>query len=138
MGFVNIPVSALMDRYQDRLTRGLADAGQIVVDEVRRTITEDPKTGTHWPGLPYRSSAPGETPRYQFGGLSAGLVVVAEEDKATVTSWAPYSARLEYGFVGVDGMGRTYDQGARPFMRPSLVVKYEDIVTVIGKSLSGK
>lgn len=128
MGSVNIPVSALMDRYQDRLTRGLADAGQVVVDEVRRTIRE-PKSGVHWPGFPNRSSAPGETPAHQFGGLNNGLVVDANESRADVTSYAPYSAYLEYG---------TINMAPRAFMRPSLVLKYDKIVETIAGAISGK
>lgn len=128
MGSVNIPVSALVGRYQERLTRGLADAGQVVVDEVRRTIRE-PKSGIHWPSLPNRSSAPGETPAYQFGRLDGGLVVDAYEYMATVTSYAPYSAYLEYG---------TVKMAPRPFMRVSLAVKYDDVVSVIAGAISGK
>lgn len=32
---------------------------------------------------------------------------------------APYSRRIEYGFVGTDSRGRNYHQAAQPFMRPA-------------------
>lgn len=32
----------------------------------------------------------------------------------------PYAARLEFGFVGTDSKGRTYNQGPRPYMRRAL------------------
>lgn len=121
-------MAALVDRFQERLTRGLADAGEIVTTEVRRTIRE-PKSGEHWPGLPNRSSAPGETPAYQWGRLDAGLVTDANSNRAVVTSYAPYSAYLEYG---------TSKISPRAFMRPSLVLKYEEIISTVAGAISGK
>ena len=35
------------------------------------------------------------------------------------TSEVPYARRLEYGFVGRDGLGRYYNQAARPYMTPA-------------------
>ncbi len=32
----------------------------------------------------------------------------------------PYAARQEFGFAGTDSLGRTYQQSARPYLRPAL------------------
>lgn len=32
---------------------------------------------------------------------------------------APYAARIEYGFVGTDSLGRSISQNAQPYMRPA-------------------
>lgn len=39
---------------------------------------------------------------------------------AIVTSTAPQAHRLEFGFVGVDALGRSYHQPPRPHFRPAL------------------
>ena len=32
----------------------------------------------------------------------------------------PYAARLEYGFVGTDSLGRNYNQAPEPYLQPTL------------------
>lgn len=32
----------------------------------------------------------------------------------------PYARRLEYGFVGTDSLGRTYNQAPEPYLQPTL------------------
>lgn len=39
---------------------------------------------------------------------------------AKVGSAEPHAARIEFGFMGVDKLGRRYHQGARPYLRPAL------------------
>lgn len=34
-----------------------------------------------------------------------------------------YARRIEYGFVGQDSLGRTYNQAAQPYMRPAFDTK---------------
>lgn len=36
-----------------------------------------------------------------------------------VGSSAPYAARIEFGFVGADSLGRNYHQAAQPYLRPA-------------------
>lgn len=38
-------------------------------------------------------------------------------DIAYFSNSAPYVLRLEFGFTGIDSLGRNYDQGPRPFIR---------------------
>lgn len=37
-----------------------------------------------------------------------------------------YARRIEYGFIGVDSLGRHYHQAAQPYMRPSFDSKKEE------------
>lgn len=48
--------------------------------------------------------------------LAVAAVVEADND------WGidpPYARRIEFGFVGVDRLGRHYNQAAQPYMRPA-------------------
>jgi HK97 gp10 family phage protein len=38
----------------------------------------------------------------------------------------PYGARVEFGFVGVDSLGRHYNQGPQPYMRPAFDSKKQE------------
>ncbi len=62
-----------------------------------------------------RSRAPVETGGYRsrlFAEVSGFRVLVASPD--------PFAARLEYGFVGVDSLGRHYAQPPKPHFAPAL------------------
>ena len=45
---------------------------------------------------------------------------VAGRTAVAVGTDMPYARRLEYGFAGVDSLGRRYHQAARPYMRPAI------------------
>lgn len=45
-----------------------------------------------------------------------------------------YSARLEFGFVGVDSLGRQYNQPALPYMRPALKKNSSRIKKLVKKA----
>jgi len=53
---------------------GLRNSGQIVRDEIKRLITDPPKTGKKYPTLPNRSSAVGEAPANQSGTLRKSVI----------------------------------------------------------------
>ncbi len=42
-----------------------------------------------------------------------------EKQGRSIAPHMPYSARLEFGFVGTDSLGRVYNQAARPYIRPA-------------------
>lgn len=50
----------------------------------------------------------------------------AEKQERVVAPHMPYSARLEFGFVGTDSLGRVYNQAARPYMRPAFDTQKAD------------
>lgn len=49
----------------------------------------------------------------EVGRDSRGLV-------ARIGTDVEYAARIEFGFVGPDSLGRVYAQAAQPFLRPAL------------------
>jgi HK97 gp10 family phage protein len=38
---------------------------------------------------------------------------------AIISPHTEYANRIEFGFIGVDSLGRTYNQAAQPYMRPA-------------------
>lgn len=73
-------------------------------------------------------NAPVSDPPYQWSPTPSDAIrrvlSVAEgmtlEDKIYVLNTAPYAARVEYGFVGTDTLGRTYNQRGRYTVAASL------------------
>jgi HK97 gp10 family phage protein len=55
-------------------------------------------------------------------------IEVASPTRATakIGPSVPYGARLEYGFVGTDSLGRHYNQGPHPYMRPAFESKKQE------------
>lgn len=47
----------------------------------------------------------------------------------------PYAARIEFGFVGTDSLGRNYHNAAQPFMRPAYDAKRDEAKKIIEDSL---
>lgn len=62
-----------------------------------------------------------ETGAY-LSGLTLDIVQTATGATATAGSSAPQAARLEYGFMGVDSLGRHYAQPPFPHWRPALMI----------------
>jgi phage gpG-like protein len=54
--------------------------------------------------------------------LQRSIHVEMNEDwtVAVIGTDLPYARRIEYGFVGKDSLGRTYNQAAQPYFRPPL------------------
>jgi hypothetical protein len=46
-----------------------------------------------------------------------------------------YARRIEYGFMGVDSMGRKYHQAAQPFMRPAADSKGPEALDAISTGI---
>lgn len=47
-----------------------------------------------------------------------------------------YARRVELGFVGVDSLGRSYNQAAQPYLRPAFDEKRKEAVQEMGDSLN--
>lgn len=95
------------------------------------------------------------TPRVLLTAMRAGALLVQNEAKARapwitrtlirsigqeplpeqlavkVGTNVPYAARIEYGFVGVDKLGRRYNQPAQPYLRPALAMNREEINRIV-------
>lgn len=81
----------------------------------------------------YASGRPG--PNVVSGAYRAGFypIVNTGGSKKSVAVWnvAPQTARLEFGFYGVDSLGRTYNQAPLPHMRPAVQQTYEEFKPVL-------
>jgi hypothetical protein len=84
-------------------------AGLLVLNDAQRAAPV--KTGT------YRRSLGVTTERSGNARLSI-----------YVGSDLPYSFRLEFGFVGVDSLGRHYNQAAQPHLRPAFDANLDRII----------
>ena len=85
-------------RIRRGLRQALSDIGRENTVYARKIITSPPKTGRKYSGLPRRSSAPGEAPAHQFGGLKNSIVYkVHGYDSMEFGSTIEYSEYLENG-----------------------------------------
>jgi hypothetical protein len=76
---------------------GLRNAGQIVRDEIKRLITDPPKTGIKYRHLPNRSSALGEAPANQSGKLRKSVIyLVKNHTQLEVGDTVLYGKFLEF------------------------------------------
>ena len=84
-----------------------------------------------------KPSAPGQPPAMQTGTLQANIDSDVQTDNDGVHGFfgvrqgIPYALRMELGFVGVDSLGRRYDQAPRPFLRPALYNNSAQVISII-------
>ena len=84
-----------------------------------------------------KPSAPGQPPAMQTGTLHANIDFDVQTDSGGVHGFfgvrqgVPYALRMELGFVGVDSLGRHYDQAPRPFLRPALYNNSAQVISII-------
>jgi HK97 gp10 family phage protein len=122
-------------RLQDIRARIEHGAGDVVewakhrIENSAKDSLLEGKSGVQYPRLPNRSSAPGEAPANQFGGLSAGIVgKMISPLRARVSSGAFYAGYLEYG---------TSKMGARPHMEPALRKTEPEFISRIISMIQG-
>lgn len=121
-----------------RIRGSLEEAAWRAAEAVQEWIViemDKAKNGVQWPNLPYRSSAPLEVPRSQFGDLAASVQV--SEGKSTLMvgraelsaggKWAPYAAELEFGSAKVL---------PRPFLRPGVDRNKSRIANEMGVAIT--
>lgn len=70
-------------------------------------------------------------------GLDAEAVTLEPGGVDTFAWTAPHSARIEFGFVGEDSLGRQYEQAGRFFVSEH-AVKFGEYVEKHAKEVSGK
>lgn len=112
--------------------RGIVSGAEGVQDEATSLILEGEKTGRIYRrrGVTHQASAPGESPASDTGALVKSSRIIYNTTALTAqVNWSTdYSARLEFGFMGVDSLGRNYDQAPRPYARPALANRQQFIV----------
>jgi hypothetical protein len=92
----------------------------------------------------YASGAPGpqvitgeyeQSIQYQGLHIIPGLLI-----EAHVSSSEPFAHRLEYGFMGVDALGRTVQEAPRPHFAPAMarlaVVYPADVAAAVAEGLA--
>ncbi len=103
--------------------RALYAGGQLLESEAERSITAGAVSGAnHVPSLP------GQPPNEDTGTLRRNIETeIGGPNLVTVTSYAPYSAFLEYG---------TSRAAPRPFMKPAADRARPDIERLVGRAIS--
>lgn len=78
-------------------------------------------------------------PGAQFGGSDVGLVVAGAVlgDSISIGFQANYSRRLNYGFVGQDSAGRTYNQSGAYFVEAA-AAKWPEFVNAAAAEVRGQ
>jgi hypothetical protein len=100
----------------DAVARGFAGRATAVVPTVRRVVSSNAR---RLQAL-VRARASGRPgPRVQTGDYRRSIAVEITGTTATVGTNRPQGPRLELGFVGVDALGRHYNQPPFPHFRPA-------------------
>jgi hypothetical protein len=105
--------------------RGVIKGTEALRERMIERVMQPPKTGVLYPrgkGRMHQASAAGESPANDTGNLVRNITTSYQTAllEGTVNVGTQYGRRLEYGFVGQDSKGRTYDMAPRPFARPAL------------------
>jgi hypothetical protein len=120
----------------EHLQNALLAGALLVMNDAKRTVAR--KTGTLARSL-------------HVGGFGVGLGeggghgpdtypyrnIGAHSDPLTVQvgTNVPYAARIEYGFVGKDVMGRRFHQPAQPYLRPAITANRDKAVAEVRRVL---
>ena len=112
---------------ETRVARVVFDTAMLILTQIRVNAS----TGYHAPGEPHiPGTGPGPnvaTGDYRRSWHTATGYDSAGNPQALVSTQAPQAARLEYGFVGADALGRAYTQAPYPHVRPA-VEQYEPVL----------
>lgn len=87
--------------------------------ELLTLIRQNASTGTHAPGEPHIPGT-GPGPNVATGDYRRSWALTTRPGEVFVFTNAPQAARLEYGFVGPDSLGRVYNQPPYPHVRPAV------------------
>lgn len=123
------PVERSLER---AVMRGVIRGTEALRERMIERVMQPPKTGHIYKrgkDRYHQASAPGESPANDTGNLVRNITTNYDAGRlmGTVNVGTEYGARLEYGFVGQDSLGRTIDQLPRPFARPALQEKIPEI-----------
>ena len=116
-------------RLEPVLRENMRDAMGFLLGEVRNDVS------TPFPP----ASAPGRPPHLRSGDYKRSLQAIVGPSRSgksitgRVGSNSPYGRRLEFGFVGIDSLGRYYYQPARPHLRPAM----ERLKRRVGRMIAG-
>jgi hypothetical protein len=119
---------------------GVGSGTEIYREEATSLMLNSPRTGRAYKrrGVTHVASGAGEPPAPDTAYLMRTIETINDEKnlKSTVNFGAVYAKRMEYGFVGTDSLGRTYDQAPRPFARPAMENKRAEIANTIATAIA--
>lgn len=117
----------IADRTPQQVARALYMAGQLIENDAEHSITQGSISGAgHIP------AAAGTAPNADTRFLDTNIETeIGGPGIVTVTSKAPYSAALEYGFTR---NGKYY--GPWPFMRPAVERNRKKVAQLVGDAVS--
>ena len=109
-------MTALATATRARVAKVVVAHGNLLQAAVKRRANQ-PRTAV-------RPGQPGEGPRRLTGAYQRSIqrrtIHRATRSSSHVGTNAVQARRLEFGFVGTDSLGRTYDQQAYPHFGPAL------------------
>lgn len=129
---VRLDEAAIIERVRSAAMRGVYKGANLVRNEAISLIQDGPKTGRVYRrgDKEHQASAPGEAPASDTGTLVGRIRVddsKLDELRARVVASTAYAAHLEYG---------TQKMEPRPFLRPALSNKKQEIELVIASEVS--
>lgn len=124
----------LPDKAVKHLRQAVAVSAKQVESDIQRSM-RGPKSGIVYKrkSTTHQASAPGEAPAIDTGILRSSIAAKVTKGGLSATigvhdvTKVKYARRLEFGFVGTDSKGRTYNQAARPFVFPAFEQNKKDI-----------
>lgn len=130
-------IAGIIEGYKDKMDKLVRTASYDLIELIVRQTPV--KTG-FLRGSWYVSIGSPESANPGSGNTVATIGAALESAKAGDTIYfmngAAYAMRLEFGFVGQDSLGRTYNQQPRAFVR-SAVVRWPTIVAAAAQRLAG-
>jgi len=142
---INWDDDAFKDELRRRLKRGVMRAALIVEKAAIEKVSIgqaietriSKKTGKKYV-IGLNPSKPGEPPHVLLARLRPSIthsdpIEQGDQIIVKVGSNVVYAARLEYGYAQTDAAGRTVNQKARPYLRPSLAENQNEVQEAITK-----
>lgn len=77
------------------------------------------------------------TSNYRRSWNTQRVDIPGRDSSVSVGTNAPQGRRLELGFVGVDALGRTYNQPPFPHVEPALDESIEEMEAIIAEAVDG-
>lgn len=104
--------------------------------ELLTTIRQNASTGFHAPGEPHIPGT-GPGPNVATGDYRRSWALKTTPGEVFVFTNAPQGARLEYGFVGTDALGRNFNQPPYPHVRPAVEQVRPKLVQALRALIAG-
>lgn len=122
---VQANIRALESRMRATQKAAVREGGRVVVRKAKQSL-----------------DSPGYPPVTKTGHLKRNTKILGVEDRGHdvvcyVGSTPVYAPRLEFGFTGVDSLGRAYNQPPYPYLRPALGLNQKEIQTAMQMKLKG-